>query len=59
MAQSRGCPENPPPKQPLFRRMGMPRRIAVKGMQGVDVTVSRSGLFGERGLGDPRAAGQG
>ena len=39
MSQSRGRPENPSPEQPLFPRMGMPRRIAVKGMQGVDATV--------------------
>ncbi|MGH7929002.1 MAG: hypothetical protein ACREQV_14530 [Candidatus Binatia bacterium] len=39
MSQSRGGPENASPKQPLFPRMGMPRRIAVKGMQGVDATV--------------------
>lgn len=27
------------PKRSLFPQMGMPRRIAVKGMQGVDATV--------------------
>lgn len=30
----------PPPAQPLFPWMGMPRRVLVKGMQGVDATVA-------------------
>lgn len=37
--QDRGHPENAPSKQPLFPRMDIPRRIAVKGMQGVDARV--------------------
>ena len=43
-ARKRAPEQEPPggsasPEQPLFPRMGLPRRIAVKGMQGVDVTV--------------------
>jgi hypothetical protein len=39
MSQNRDRPESGPPVHPLFPKMGMPRRIAVSGMQGVDATV--------------------
>ncbi len=39
MSQSAGRPESAFPGRPLFPRMGIPRRVLVKGMQGVDVTV--------------------
>lgn len=39
MSHSRSRPDSTTPKRPAFPRMGVPRRVIVKGMQGVDVTV--------------------